>query len=206
MVDIDPWMLNPFFIKVKNVDFNERTGEEALAAAVDTILAKIRKKYKEYGIKEKPFVIVKADAGTYGMGIMTVHNSDEVRDLNRKQRNKMSVVKDGMEVRDVIVQEGVYTFEQIQESVAEPVVYMIDRYVVGGFYRFHEERGVDENLNPRVCILCHWRLRNNTPCRICVRSPAPQRQIVLHVWSGRAISFVGGVFRDGKTDPNPEIY
>jgi glutamate--cysteine ligase len=24
--------------------------------------------------------------------------------------------------------------------VAEPVVYMIDRYVVGGFYRIHAER------------------------------------------------------------------
>jgi glutamate--cysteine ligase len=31
--------------------------------------------------------------------------------------------------------------------VAEPVVYMIDRYVVGGFYRVHTERGRDENLN-----------------------------------------------------------
>jgi glutamate--cysteine ligase len=27
------------------------------------------------------------------------------------------------------------------------VVYMIDRYVVGGFYRVHAERGIDENLN-----------------------------------------------------------
>jgi glutamate--cysteine ligase len=92
-------------------------------------------------------VIVKADAGTYGMGIMTVHHSDEVRELNRKQRNKMSVIKDGIAVTDVIVQEGVYTFEQIKDSVAEPVVYMIDRYVVGGFYRVNEERGIDENLN-----------------------------------------------------------
>ncbi len=33
-------------------------------------------------------VIVKADAGTYGMGIMTVHDAAEVRALNRKQRNK----------------------------------------------------------------------------------------------------------------------
>jgi glutamate--cysteine ligase len=31
--------------------------------------------------------------------------------------------------------------------VAEPVVYMIDRYVVGGFYRVNAERGIDENLN-----------------------------------------------------------
>jgi glutamate--cysteine ligase len=31
--------------------------------------------------------------------------------------------------------------------VAEPVVYLMDRYVVGGFYRIHADRGVDENLN-----------------------------------------------------------
>ena len=37
--------------------------------------------------------------------------------------------------------------ELVEGAVAEPVVYMIDRFVVGGFYRVHNERGVDENLN-----------------------------------------------------------
>jgi glutamate--cysteine ligase len=32
-------------------------------------------------------------------------------------------------------------------AVAEPVVYMIDHYVVGGFYRIHGGKGHDENLN-----------------------------------------------------------
>jgi glutamate--cysteine ligase len=41
----------------------------------------------------------------------------------------------------------VITHEQINAAVAEPVVYMMDRYVVGGFYRVHADRGVDENLN-----------------------------------------------------------
>jgi glutamate--cysteine ligase len=59
----------------------------------------------------------------------------------------MAVVKEGLEVRDVIVQEGVYTHETVNGGMAEPVVYMIDRYVVGGFYRAHESRGRDENLN-----------------------------------------------------------
>jgi len=59
----------------------------------------------------------------------------------------MAVVKDGLAVSDVLVQEGVYTFENINLAVAEPVVYMIDRYVVGGFYRVHTSRGIDENLN-----------------------------------------------------------
>jgi glutamate--cysteine ligase len=59
----------------------------------------------------------------------------------------MSVIKDGQEVSEVILQEGVPTYERVNDSVAEPVVYMIDRYVVGGFYRVHAERGIDENLN-----------------------------------------------------------
>ena len=32
-------------------------------------------------------------------------------------------------------------------AVAEPVIYMMDHYVVGGFYRVHTERARDENLN-----------------------------------------------------------
>jgi glutamate--cysteine ligase len=147
VIDIDPWMINPYFNKCSGINFHERVGEECLQESVDAVLKKIARKYKEYGIKEKPYVIVKADAGTYGMGIMTVKDASEVKDLNRKERNKMSVVKEGLEVSDVLIQEGVYTFEKINEAVAEPVVYMMDRYVVGGFYRVHTDRGVDENLN-----------------------------------------------------------
>ena len=147
LLDIDPWLINPYFASCGEIDFQARTGEDCLATKVEDILQKIRIKYAEYGVKETPFVIVKADAGTYGMGIMTVKDASEVRDLNRKQRNKMAVIKEGMAVQNVLVQEGVYTFENINDAVAEPVVYMIDHFVVGGFYRVHTGRGVDENLN-----------------------------------------------------------
>ena len=46
-----------------------------------------------------------------------------------------------------MVQEGVYTLRTFNEAVAEPVIYMIDHFVVGGFYRVHTGRGMDENLN-----------------------------------------------------------
>ena len=146
-LDIDSWLINPYHAKLAGVDFNQRVGEEELAHIVDVQLKKIAKKYKEYGITEKPFLMVKADAGTYGMGIMTVHSADDVKELNRKQRNKMAVVKEGLQVADVLIQEGVPTIEQWAGNTAEPVVYMIDRYVVGGFYRVNSEKGVDENLN-----------------------------------------------------------
>ena len=147
MLGIDPWRINPHFSVCRSVNFHERQGEECLAANVDAVLNEIREKYREYDIDETPFVIVKADAGTYGMGVMTVKDAAEVTGLNRKQRNKMSVVKEGLEVSEVIIQEGVHTRERVNDGVAEPVVYMIDRYVVGGFYRVNAARGVDENLN-----------------------------------------------------------
>jgi glutamate--cysteine ligase len=147
LIGIDEWLLNPYFETCGEIDFNARTGEECLAAKVEQLLEKIKLKYAEYGVTQEPFVIVKADAGTYGMGIMTVKSPDDVRGLNRKARNKMSVVKEGLEVSEVIIQEGVYTFESINDAVAEPVVYMMDHFVIGGFYRVHTGRGVDENLN-----------------------------------------------------------
>ncbi len=147
LIGIDPWLVNPYFERCGRIDFRERKGEECLEGYVGEILDGVRAKYREYEIDAEPFVIVKADAGTYGMGIMTVKDPSEVKGLNRKQRNKMAVVKEGLQVHDVIVQEGVYSFETVNDAVAEPVVYMVDHYVVGGFYRVHTSRGKDENLN-----------------------------------------------------------
>ncbi|HEX4843813.1 MAG TPA: glutamate--cysteine ligase [Limnobacter sp.] len=175
MLGIDPWLINPYFTHRSQLNFHERVGEDALAEAVAEVLAKTRLKYTEYGITEQPYVVVKADAGTYGMGIMTVKDPEEVLALNRKQRNKMSVVKEGLQVSDVIVQEGVHTFESIEDAVAEPVVYMIDRYVVGGFYRVHTGRGRDENLNaPGMHFVP---LAFETPCNIPDCSDRPDAAV-----------------------------
>lgn len=207
MVEIDPWMLNPFHTKVDEVDFVSGQGLEGLITAVDTILSKIKKKYKEYGIKEKPFVIVKANAGTDGKGIMTIHHSNEIRDLSDKQRSTMAVVKSGEEVHDVIVQEGVYTFEKSQTSVAEPVVYMIDRYVVGGYYRVHKERGVDENLNApgmHYVPLAFAQQHAVPDMRALPGTAAPNRFYMYGVVARLAL--LAASLEMERTDPNPEIY
>ncbi len=147
LLGMDPWLINPMFARCGEVNFTDGSGADCLTTKVDALLGKIRRKYKEYGIQEKPFVVVKADAGTCGMGIMTVRDAKELSELDRKARERMGVLADGREVNEVLLQEGVPTYERINDAVAEPVVYMIDRYVVGGFYRVHAERGVDENLN-----------------------------------------------------------
>lgn len=147
LMGMDPWLLNPLFNQCSEIDFFSGRGLDSLRNNVDALLGKIRRKYKEYGILDRPFVVVKADNGTYGMGIMMVHDLKDLDVLNRKTRNKMSVIKDGQEVNSVIIQEGVPTIERVDEAMAEPVVYMMDRHVVGGFYRVHGDRGPDENLN-----------------------------------------------------------
>jgi glutamate--cysteine ligase len=149
LLGIDPWLINPMFNKCGQVDFDATAsaGLDCLRTNADALLTKIRRKYKEYGINEKPFVVVKADNGTSGMGIMTVRDVKDLDDLSGKTRTRMATGKGGRVVDEVIIQEGVLTNERINEAVAEPVVYMVDRYVVGGFYRVHADRGIDENLN-----------------------------------------------------------
>jgi len=95
LLEIDEWLLNPYFETCGEVDFQTGTGEDCLAKSVELLLNKIK----------------------------------------------------GLQVSEVIIQEGVYTFESINDAVAEPVVYMMDHFVIGGFYRVHTGRGIDENLN-----------------------------------------------------------
>lgn len=148
VIDIDPWLINPYFSSIDGVDFMAQEGLDQLAAEVEIILNKTTEKYAEHKIQERPFVVVKADNGTYGMSVMMVHNADEIRQMNRKLRTKMAASKGSRKVEKVIIQEGVYTFETMPDgSVAEPVVYMMGQFVVGGFYRVHQGRGIDENLN-----------------------------------------------------------
>ena len=203
LIDIDPWMVNPYFARTSGVNFHERIGEEELADAVEGVLKKIAKKYREYGIKETPYVVVKADAGTYGMGIMTVRDPSEIKGLNRKERNKMSVVKEGLEVSDVIIQEGVHTFEKVNEAVAEPVVYMIDRYVVGGFYRVHTGRGNDENLNaPAMHFVPLAFAPNGIPDSHAKPGAAVPNRFYMYGVVARLALLAASVELE-KTDPNP---
>lgn len=207
LLGMDPWLINPMTVPVGGLDFAEGQGVEALQTQVDALLGKVRRKYKEYGINEKPFVIVKPDAGTYGMGIMTVRDAKELDELNRRTRNKMSVIKDGQSVSEVVVQEGVVTHEQVNEAVAEPVVYMMDRYVVGGFYRVHAERGADENLNAPGASFVPLAFAESTQLPRPGERPgasAPNRFYMYGV-IGR-LAMLAASYELEATDPEAEVY
>ena len=207
LLGMDPWLINPMYNICGEVNFAEGTGMECLTTNVDALLTKIRKKYKEYGINEKPFVVVKADNGTYGMGIMTVRDVKDLDALNRKTKNKMGVIKDGQEVSQVIIQEGVLTNERMNDAVAEPVVYMMDRYVVGGFYRIHAERGVDENLNAPGASFVPLAFAESTHLPQPGMKPgasAPNRFYMYGVIA--RLAMLAASYEMEATDPDAEIY
>ncbi len=139
-VGIDRWLIDPLFRNCGQINFMKREGEESLASNVEMLLASIRQKYDEYGISDEPYVVIKSDAGTYGMDIL-------VRCL--RFRLVTSSGEEGRDVTGAIIQEGVYTREQwgAQQASAESVLYMIDRFVVGGFYRVHTGRNTTDSLN-----------------------------------------------------------
>jgi glutamate--cysteine ligase len=138
LLGMDPWLITPMSASVNLGD----GGLPALQAAADAQLGKVRRKYKEYGINEKPFVIVKSDVGNLGHGgaaALTLRDAKDIEALDAPLLAGLGA--------ELIVQEGVPAHERVQGAVAEPVVYLMDRYVVGGFYRVHAGRGIDETLD-----------------------------------------------------------
>lgn len=207
LIDIDPWMLSPVFKTCDQMDFADDDCIERLASTVASVLTKIRKKYREYGIKVKPFVVVKADSGSCGKGILMVKDAKEIRNLSPERRQSMMEGKAGRKITEVIVQEGVHSFENINECVAEPVVYMIDRYVVGGFYRVHATRRSNDNLNAPGAHFVPLAFSQQHALPDITAQPgtlAPNRFYMYGVVARLAL--LAASIELERTDPNPEDY
>lgn len=145
--DFDPWLISTIFSRCGEIDFKQRKGLECVALNVERVLHKIRRKYDEYGIADEPYVFIKANSGTYGMGIMTAKSSDDVFAINKKIRGKMSAIKEGMQSTQVIIQEGVPTIDMVDGKPAEPMAYLVGEMVVGCTYRVNDVRDRYGNLN-----------------------------------------------------------
>ena len=207
LLGIDPWLINPLFGKCEPSDFATDTGLDALQSTVDTVLTKIRRKYKEYGINEKPFVVVKPDNGSYGAGVLTVRDVKDLLALSPATRAQLAMTHDGQPVREAIVQEGVLTQERIAGAVAEPVVYMMDRYVVGGFYRSHAERGVDENLNLPGAQFVPLAFDHSTHMHQLGTRPAALAPNRFYMYGVVArLAMLAASYELEATDPNAEEY
>ena len=148
-INLDPWLMMPLMKNCGDVNFVNREGVACIEAKAEQLFEEIKDQYEKYNIKSDPFVVVKADQGTYGMSVIMLKSPSDIQTLNRKQRQKLSTAKGQQQVSKVLIQEGVPTVEVwgVDKNTAEPVVYMLGEQVIGGFYRVHSGRGASENLN-----------------------------------------------------------
>lgn len=144
---IDPWIIQLETEEVAGVNFDQEIGTGEVAAAVDRVIGKTREAYLRHGVNRAPFAYVKNNSGTYGMGIMVVHSADELRSMNRRTKNKMSVGKNKQAINSVVIQEGVPTETLVDRLAAEPVIYLVGCELIGGFLRANTERDNEDNLN-----------------------------------------------------------
>jgi glutamate--cysteine ligase len=152
VIGIDPWAFTVETVKVGGVNFSEEKGLDALAEETHQMIERLKLQYKEHCRDQKPFVFIKNNAGTYGIGVMKVNDASELKQLNRRDKNKMSVGKGNAAIEEVIVQEGIPTRFMVEGTASEPVIYMMGTELLGGFLRKNPQRGQDENLNSRGMV------------------------------------------------------
>jgi glutamate--cysteine ligase len=85
------------------------------------------------------------------MGIITATSGEEVLSLNKKKRNKMKKIKEGIEVSSVIIQEGVPTIDVFEHSPAEPLIYYIGNTPTCYLYRCNSRKDIYSSLNSTDC-------------------------------------------------------
>lgn len=163
---IDPWLLSSLFEVVSDVDINEEESRERLYQSATRLFAAIQKKYDEYKITERPFIFLKSNSGTYGMGVMPIESPEDILTLNRKARNKLAKGKSSQSIESFILQEGVPTINTVDNNVSEVCVYSIANQFVGGFYRLNESKSGRENLNSTGMTFKQMCIPPNVTCKL----------------------------------------
>jgi glutamate--cysteine ligase len=147
IIGLDPWLLSTLHRVADPININEPSNQQKLMDQTSDLFRRIRDKYQEHHIPEKPFIFIKADSGTYGMGVMAIEDPSDFINLNRKDKNKLYKGKGAQVIHRYLLQEGVPTIYNIDHEVSEVCIYQIDNNLVGGFYRSHPQKTERDNLN-----------------------------------------------------------
>ena len=107
----------------------------------------IADKYRQHSITEEPYVFVKNNSGTYGLGVVEARKGQDVESWNYKSKKKMKASKGGGGISEVIFQEGIPSALREDNATAEPVIYMVGSELAGGFLRTHEKKDSHQSLN-----------------------------------------------------------
>ncbi len=147
LIEIDPWYMTIESEPVKQVNFGEDIGVDRVIEVAEKMFKNVQSEYEKRKITRAPALFIKNDAGTYGMGIMVINSIEELKTMNRRTKNKMSMGKNKSAIEQVLVQEGVPTVMTTDGVTSEPVIYIMGEEFVGGFIRANKERSDMDNLN-----------------------------------------------------------
>jgi glutamate--cysteine ligase len=157
-IDEDPWLFQVATVSHRHFDINDEQSRHQLATAVDQMVGEIGEKYDQHGIDIDPYVFIKNNSGTYGLGVIEASSGKDVEAWNYKSKKKMKASKGGGGISHVIIQEGIPSVLTEDSATAEPVVYMVGDELVGGFLRTHEKKSAQQSLNSpgavykRLCL------------------------------------------------------
>ncbi len=148
MLGIDSWHLMSDWFVSKDKCLDKEACRIELAAEVNHFLDTLRKKYQTLGINREPVAFIKNDRGTYGLGIMTVTNGEQLLNLSNRKMKRLMYSKGGVDVENFLIQEGIPTTLKNEEGApVEPVVYLVDGQASSWFYRINSKKSDIENLN-----------------------------------------------------------
>ena len=156
--DIDPFFLTTSFIECSDFNINNEKSKLDLYDKAKALFSQLELSYRYYGIDQKPHVFIKANSGSYGMGVLSIDSPDDVLALNRRQRNQLTKGKQSQVINNIILQEGIPSSLRINNQVAELCLYYASHYYLGGFFRLNSEKSDRDNLNSRgmsfqkICI------------------------------------------------------
>jgi glutamate--cysteine ligase len=152
LLDIDPWFFSALYAVIDQADINHEQDRFRLKEAAVILFDRIQQKYDQHHISEKPYIVMKTDAGTYGMGVMMLNDPEDILLLNRHNRNKLSIGKSASLINRFLLQEGVPTIYNIDHEISEVCIYQVESNLVGGFYRSHAAKGERDNLNVKGMV------------------------------------------------------
>lgn len=147
--NLDSFYFSADYLSCGNVDFKEKKGLDCVVNSADKLLFLVRKKYEEKSISQKPYVFVKAERGTYGMGIMSIANGQEIYNMNKDIRKKMNIIKGGIQNTEVVIQEGIQTINKFKGFPAEMMLYTVNSEPISYICRYNELKTNKDNLNSK---------------------------------------------------------
>lgn len=148
ILGINPYRLTVETRRVENVDIDDLESRHRLQTAAMELVQNVNKGRDQLAIPSTEHIFLKNNRGTYGLGVLALESPNQIEALSYKQRKKMKAAKGGVEIDDLILQESIPTsFQEKEGGVSEPVIYAVGPHMVGGFFRSHEAKGVDESLN-----------------------------------------------------------